>query len=1470
MKHLIVLVFTFCFFTYTQGQVTANFTNDNLDSCGQRVVHFTNLSTNATSYFWDFGDGNNSTSTSPTVTENYVNPGTYTVTLIAVNGNLRDTISKIIHVWKKPQAGFEGIAPLQGCVPLNVQLNDTSIHEDGNIVSWNWDFGDGFGSTTQNPLHVFNTIGTWNIFLQVTDIHNCSNSAIYNSYVKVSNPPQINISANATHNCTVPFTVNFTNSTIGQNPLTYSWAFGDDSTSTLANPSHTYTIAGTYSITVTATDPNGCSSDSVYTNYISITPVVALFHFTPDTACPGETVSFFNDAGTTCIWGFGDGSNTSTLVNPTHIYNTSGTYQIMFVASPGTCQDIAYDTITIRTRPIAAFAASTHYVCSSSMAVTFTDTSANSASWNWSINGGIPYNSTTQNPSATYSNEGNYQTTLIITDNYGCTSLPYTDPTPIVVDFPTAAFSWDGLPNHCIPYDVAFTDGSSCNAIDNITGWNWDFGDGGNSTLQNPNYTYTTPGEYTITLTVTTDSGCTSPPFTQTIKVGSHQTPGISYTYTGGCANDDTIHFYSASTDVNLIDYWDWTFISHFETDSAFNVATSSDQDPIVDFHGNDSITIQYIIGYLECKDTLIDTNAFLLNGPFLDTLKATFNCVNPLHVGLSFAHIKQANRWYWDYNADGIYDDSTIFAMPVYAYHDTIWHDFPSRGNYTVHLIAYNDITGCYYEDSLSFRIYVIDAVITAHSPNCYNNNYINISNSLDWENANYTINYGDGQIIPYTVFYDSISHNFPPTNGVYNVILSMQNLNGCIDADTTTIRIYYPVAGFTMNQDSGCAPLVINFTDTSHSEIPYTLTWYSNGNGSTTFNLPSYTYNNTGISHPYLHLVDSIGCVSNFTGPAVTVLNLPPNFSALDSTICLGDTVYFNSSIQFSNSYKWDFGDNSNFNGLNPSHLYADTGSFAVSLINQSSLPGCGDTIIKPSFIHVQSILANISLTDSISTCYPFGLDITNNTNTMYSPNWNWTFGDGAVGNQFEPIHNYTLPGNYWLILEATTTPENLFGCKSKDSIPIIVGGPYAEISYTDTNICKGESITFSLVDTIGVTSYTWSFGDGGSGTTSPFTYQFNYLPPSGLAKVYLIYQSNSNCVKKDSAYINIYQVMSNFNYLNSVTGNNDSVICQPGSLNFYNYSLGADSMYWNLGNGNNFSSTDSLIVPPTQTYPNTTNNNIIYNITLTVFNTSIGCIDSISKQYTVYPMPQLNIGNDVTICHGSSVQLNANGGNVISWSPSQGLSNTGVYSPIANPDSSIWYHATIYDTHNCVNSDSIFVFVQQIPSLTHIPDTTIIIGEIVDVLANSDQSTVSYNWTPSYGLSCTTCPNPIAQPLTTTTYTIEIVDSLNCFHIQSQLTIEVKEEYSIDVPTAFTPNGDGDNDIVYVRGWGIKNLLEFKIYNRWGECIFTTDDINQGWDGTFKGIKQNIETYAYTAKIQTYSGKVLTKNGLINLLK
>ena len=98
-----------------------------------------------------------------------------------------------------------------------------------------------------------------------------------------------------------------------------------------------------------------------------------------------------------------------------------------------------------------------------------------------------------------------------------------------------------------------------------------------------------------------------------------------------------------------------------------------------------------------------------------------------------------------------------------------------------------------------------------------------------------------------------------------------------------------------------------------------------------------------------------------------------------------------------------------------------------------------------------------------------------------------------------------------------------------------------------------------------------------------------------------------------------------------------------------------------------------------------------------------------------------------------------------------------------------------------------------------------------------------------------------------------------------------IKVLDLSSVDVPDIFTPNGDGDNDVIYVKGWGIKKLLEFSIYNRWGEKVFTTTDINVGWDGTYKGKRQNMDTYAYYVKVETYiDPQPLTKKGNITLIR
>ena len=141
---------------------------------------------------------------------------------------------------------------------------------------------------------------------------------------------------------------------------------------------------------------------------------------------------------------------------------------------------------------------------------------------------------------------------------------------------------------------------------------------------------------------------------------------------------------------------------------------------------------------------------------------------------------------------------------------------------------------------------------------------------------------------------------------------------------------------------------------------------------------------------------------------------------------------------------------------------------------------------------------------------------------------------------------------------------------------------------------------------------------------------------------------------------------------------------------------------------------------------------------------------------------------------------------------------------------------------------------------------------------------------HWSPDYAISCTECPNPIVNPLETTVYTVAVTDTNNCFTVEYHVWIDIMKKYWVDVPDMFTPNGDGLNDVVYVRGWGIKDLLVFRIFNRFGEMVFESKEIQAGWDGTYKGAAQNTETFTYIVSVKAYNDDILSKKGFIKLIR
>jgi len=263
-----------------------------------------------------------------------------------------------------------------------------------------------------------------------------------------------------------------------------------------------------------------------------------------------------------------------------------------------------------------------------------------------------------------------------------------------------------------------------------------------------------------------------------------------------------------------------------------------------------------------------------------------------------------------------------------------------------------------------------------------------------------------------------------------------------------------------------------------------------------------------------------------------------------------------------------------------------------------------------------------------------------------------------------------------------------------------------------------------------------------------------------------------------------------------------------------------------------------------------------------------------DSSTRNITVIAPPTVTISNPSPICQGSPVNLTASAGNGNSyaWSPTAGVSCTNCPSTDVSPSATTEYTVIVTNSNNCSTKDSVKVSVIPLPSGTACCTQTINQGSSANISVVHGTPGNTYLWTPATGLSCTSCISPVASPTATTTYTVTITDSANCV-ITDTVTIFVNEVCgSVYVPTAFSPNGDGENDMLFVRGGCITDL-DFIVYDRWGNKIFETQDQNIGWDGTYKGQPMNTGTYVYYLQAVTSKNGVpgnVTKKGNVTLVR
>ena len=523
-------------------------------------VSFTDLSINAvTSWTWDFGDGGASVLQNPVYI--YQNAGIYTVSLTVSGPDGTDTEIKTDYITVSaaaPVADFTGF-PTLGLPPLDVTFTDLSTNE---IDTWAWSFGDGGTSVAQHPMHTYLNEGVYTVTLTVSGPGG-TDTEIKTEYITIAGPtPVAEFSATPTSG-SPPLEVEFTDLSINQID-SWAWDFGDGATSTSQNPMHIYANEGLYTVTLTVIGPDGTDTE-IKTDYItvSIPMPVANFSGSPTSGTsPLEVV--FTDLTTndidTWAWDFGDGT-TSATQNPTHTYANEGVYTVsLTVTGPGgTDTEIKTDYITVANPETTADFSATPLSGLKPLLVIFTDLSINATTWAWNFGDGGT--STLQNPVHIYQNSGVYTVSLTVSGSGGSDTKIRTNYITVNEPAPIAAFSGTPLTGEQ-PLNVQFTNAST----GVINTYSWTFGDGGQSTLQNPLHTYTSAGVYTVSLTVNGPGGSDTETKSNYISVTTIAPPVADFV---GVPTSGSAPLVVSFTDLSTgnVNSWVWDFGDRFTTD---------------------------------------------------------------------------------------------------------------------------------------------------------------------------------------------------------------------------------------------------------------------------------------------------------------------------------------------------------------------------------------------------------------------------------------------------------------------------------------------------------------------------------------------------------------------------------------------------------------------------------------------------------------------------------------------------------------------------------------------------------------------------------------------------------------------------------------------------------------------------------------------------------------------------------------
>jgi gliding motility-associated-like protein len=561
-----------------------------------------------------------------------------------------------------------------------------------------------------------------------------------------------------------------------------------------------------------------------------------------------------------------------------------------------------------------------------------------------------------------------------------------------------------------------------------------------------------------------------------------------------------------------------------------------------------------------------------------------------------------------------------------------------------------------------------------------------------------------------------------------------------------------------------------------------------------------------------------------------------------------CDGFNIQFSHTSIGANSVFWDFGDPTTLADTsisdNPSWNFPDTGVYRVKfVINRGT--SCSDSAYSNIGIY-PGFFPGFTITGS---CFqnPFLFRDTTNTQFGVVDSWKWDFGDLSTIADTSRIQNpqwtYPNPGPRTARLIVT----NSKGCVDTATVDFtVLDKPPLTLAFRDTLICITDAVTLNATGS-GTFSWTPLTNITGANTSSP-----TVTPTTDTW--YVVNINDNGCVNRDSVRVRVISVVS-------LTAMADTTICLTDNVQLGAVTNGLQFQWTPAATLNNPSILNPIATPTAVT--------TTYQIRAIVGS----CSSTDDVVVTTVPYPIANAGISPTICYNTSAQLSASiVGSSFNWSPVSYLNDPAILNPISSPPRTTSYVLSAFDTLGCPKPGRDTVIVTVLPRVRAYagPDTTVVVGQPLQFNATGG---VSYLWSPPTGLSAIDINDPVGMydaETDSVRYKLIVRDRAGCADSTTVLVKVFKTNPYVFVPTAFTPNNDGLNDVIRPFAVGIQRINYFTVYNRWGQRVFTTNANMQGWDGRINGQLQASGVFVWVVSAVDYIGRPLILKGTVALIR